>query len=115
MGTSPNFTVIVAGNGGVITDAAGNAWTITASGQVAVNGDAELSTVGVVELAFVNGVMWLRNKWGNWQGKAAPSAPWLPAVGTPVSPLPVTVATVQAQLAQVSAVLAAISADVGML
>src|SRR6185437_5641062 len=38
---SPNDTMVLAGSSGSVTDAGGNAWTITSGGQVAVNGTAD--------------------------------------------------------------------------
>lgn len=71
-----------------ITDTAGNAWMITAAGQVAVNGTADTTTSGVTELAWVGSTIWQKNGAGLWWGKTSPSAAWAPAAGTSTSPLP---------------------------
>jgi hypothetical protein len=47
----------MAGSGKLITDASKNVWTI-AGGQIAVNRHADTTTSGVVEFAYVNGVVW---------------------------------------------------------
>jgi hypothetical protein len=58
-GTAPTISAILqAGSGGSITDSAGNTWTITSGGQIAVNEATDTSTSGVVELAYVGGIMW---------------------------------------------------------
>ena len=87
---SPNDTVVLAGSSAAITDAAGNAWTITGGGQVAVNGVADTTTAGVKELAYVNGTIWQENTSNLWWGETAPNSGWSPAAGTSVSPLPAT-------------------------
>ena len=46
--------MVLAGASNAITDASGNKWTITGTGQVAVNGVADTTTAGVTELAYVN-------------------------------------------------------------
>src|ERR1700742_1139409 len=84
---SPNDTV-VKGTAGSITDARGNKWTITAGGQVAVNGVADTTTKGVVELAYVNGTIWQENNSNLWWGETKPNASWAPTMGTATSPLP---------------------------
>ena len=85
---SPNDTTVAAGSATIITDAAGNAWSLTSSGQVAVGGVADALTANVTELAYVDGTVWQENQAGLWWGKAAPSDAWGPAAGTATSPLP---------------------------
>ena len=85
---STNDAVVLAGSTGAITDASGNAWTITAGGQVATNGIADTTTAGVVELAYVNGTIWQENSANLWWGETQPNASWSPQAGTAVSPLP---------------------------
>jgi hypothetical protein len=82
------------GPGAALLDAAGNRWSITAAGQVAINGVADTLTGAVVQLAYVNGVVWQQNnkpatqKPANlWWGKASPTAAWLPASGTATNPM----------------------------
>ena len=89
-GPSANDTVINAGSPAAITDASGNTWTITAGGQVAVNGTTDPTTANVTELAYVNGTVWQKNASNLWWSKTAPETSWLPTPGTPTSPLPGT-------------------------
>ncbi|MBS0643788.1 MAG: hypothetical protein U1E70_15840 [Acetobacteraceae bacterium] len=84
---SSNNTLI--GRNGSITDAAGNVWTITATGQVAVNGVVDSSTRNVTHLAYVNGLVWQENSLNLWWSKSAPSAAWSPPQGTSLVPVPV--------------------------
>ncbi|WP_428487034.1 hypothetical protein [Rhodopila sp.] len=86
---SPNDTVVLAGSSAAITDASGNAWTITSGAQVAVNGIADATTGGVTELAYVGGTLWQENASKLWWGKTTPAAAWSPNNGTAASPLPV--------------------------
>lgn len=85
---SPNDTVVLAGSTAAITDAAGNKWTITSGGQIAVNGTIDAVTYKVTELAYVNGVVWQEDFANLWWGKTDPAASWLPTPGTSTSPLP---------------------------
>jgi hypothetical protein len=88
-GVSSANNTIVTGTTAAITDASGNKWTITAGGQVAINGAADTTTTGVKELAYVNGTIWQENGSNLWWGEAKPNASWAPAAGTLTSPLPV--------------------------
>ncbi|HYZ20876.1 MAG TPA: hypothetical protein VE690_01850, partial [Rhodopila sp.] len=92
---SANDTVVLAGSTAAITDASGNQWTITSSGQVAVNGTPDTTTGRVIELAYVNGTVWQENADKLWWGKTSPTAAWSPGAGTPTSPLPPPVATLK--------------------
>jgi hypothetical protein len=65
IGSSPNNTVVTT-VGPTITDATGSVWAITAAAQVTLNGNVISYTSGVVEIAYVNGVVWQRNNAGNW-------------------------------------------------
>jgi beta-glucanase (GH16 family) len=85
---SANDAVVLAGSADAITDASGNSWTITANGQVAVNGVTDTITGSVIELAFVNGEIWQENSSDLWWGKTNPTGQW--SVGTATSPLAVT-------------------------
>lgn len=76
------------GSAAAITDAAGNTWTITSTGQVGVNGTADTTTGNVIELAYVNGTIWQENASDLWWGKTSPTASWSPDAGTPTNPLP---------------------------
>ena len=78
---SPNDTVVLAGSSAAINDASGNRWTITAGGQVAVNGAADPLTSQVTELAYVNGAVWQENTAKLWYEKTSPAASWTPNGG----------------------------------
>ena len=74
---------------GSLTDASGNIWGIV-NGQVAKDGVVDTSTAKVVELAYVNGVIWQKNQnndWWAWGTAAKPGPPWTPPAGTPTSPI----------------------------
>lgn len=84
---SPDPTDIVT-VGPTISDGLGNAWGLTAvGGQVSVNGTADATTSGVVELAWTKGTVWQKNTAGNWYSKGKPADAW--SAATTVSPLPV--------------------------
>ena len=106
--TSANDTMVLAGASTAIVDASGNKWTITGSGQVAVNGTADTTTANVTELAYVNKQVWQENASQLWWGKASPSAAWAPDPGTATSPLPapisLTAASATVSASQVSVV-----------
>jgi hypothetical protein len=86
---SPNNTVVIRGSTAAITDASGNLWTINAADQVAVNGTADTTTGGVIEIAYVNGLVYQEATTSNlWWSKSSPSAVWSPSAGSSVSPLP---------------------------
>ena len=90
---SADDATVIAGSASAITDASGNQWTITSSAQVAVNGVADTSTWNVIELAYVNGMIWHENTAQLWWGKTSPDASWAPGAGTATSPLPSAPAT----------------------
>ncbi len=85
---SANDSMVLAGSAATITDASGNTWSITGSGQVAVNGVADTTTANVTELAYVNNEVWQENANNLWWGKTSPAAAWSPQAGTGASPLP---------------------------
>jgi hypothetical protein len=80
--------MVLAGSTSAIVDASGNKWTITSSGQVAVNGTADTTTANVTELAYVNKQVWQENANNLWWSKSSPTASWSPGAGTSTSPLP---------------------------
>ena len=87
---SPSGTV-VQGTSGHITDNQGNVWAINSQAVVTVNGVVSTSTANVIELAYVNGVVWQENSqklWWAWE-----SGSWTPYGGTSISPLPSTTTT----------------------
>ncbi len=75
---------------GSVIDATGEVWTITTTGQVAVNGVTDTTTSNVVELAYVNHAVWYETSGGVWQYKTISTGTWAPAGGTTVSPLAIT-------------------------
>ncbi|MGE4048786.1 MAG: glycosyl hydrolase, partial [Acetobacteraceae bacterium] len=79
---SPDHTVVTVGSDEAIVDADGNRWTITAAGQVAVNGVVDQTTAQVVTLAYEGGLIYQENADHLWWGKAQPSDRWEPDAGT---------------------------------
>jgi hypothetical protein len=84
---SPDNTLV--GYGQSVTDAQGNVWTITAEGQVAVNGVPDPTTANVTHLAYAAGSVWQENASNLWWSKSAPDATWDPPYGTSSVPVPV--------------------------
>jgi hypothetical protein len=83
---SPNNTVVNAGSGGSITDSTGNVWTITPSGQIAVNGAVDPVTNNVLQLAYVSNVVWQYTGYDIWYSYSATDGTWTESA---TSPLPV--------------------------
>ena len=83
---SPNDTVVLAGQAKQITDASGNAWTITAGATVAINGAPAATSAFVTEIAYVNNTVWQENQWNEWWGWDGNG--WNLGNGTTTSPLP---------------------------
>ena len=71
---------------GQITDASGNTWSIS-GGQVTLNGVADPTTANVIELAYVDGIVWQENASKLWWSKSLPSDPWEPPYGTATDPV----------------------------
>ena len=71
---SPDNTVALAGSTSATTDASDNEWTLTAGGQVALSGVADMTTAGVIELAYEKGLIWQENSNDYWWSKSPPSA-----------------------------------------
>ncbi|MBN8900797.1 MAG: hypothetical protein J0H57_07145 [Rhodospirillales bacterium] len=86
--------MIKAGSTAAIVDAAGNKWTITSGGQVAVNGVVDATTARVTVLAYEKGLVWQENADKLWWSKSKPTDAWGPAAGTTTSPIPPTVTPV---------------------
>lgn len=70
---SPNNTVVTAGSTASIIDTYSNAWTITAGKQAAVNGVPFTKTANIIELAYVNNVIWEKNNAGWYSLGYAPA------------------------------------------
>ncbi len=71
---------VATGTGAAITDVSGNTWTITGTAQVAVDGVAIDNRERVIELAFINNVVWQENASSLWWGRSGPR----PFLGRPV-------------------------------
>jgi hypothetical protein len=82
---SPNNTLI--GYGQSISDAFGNIWTITANGEVAINGIPDPTTRNVTHLAYADGLVWQENTSNLWWSKTTPASGWEPPTGTPTVPV----------------------------
>ncbi|WP_428532685.1 hypothetical protein [Rhodopila sp.] len=84
---SPNDDVYP-GVGASVTDADDNRWTITAGGQVAVNGVADPTTGRVDELAYYNGLVWQKNADNHWYSKSSAASGWVAWQGA-AAPVPI--------------------------
>jgi endoglucanase/chitinase len=93
---SPNGTIVTT-VGPAITDANGNLWTLTAGGQIAVNGTIDPLSSGVIELAYVSSLIWRLNVTGQWFAKSTPTDTWTlnptPFGNAPVASPPGTIVT----------------------
>jgi endoglucanase len=74
--TSPSGTIVTA-IGQTIVDLNGSAWTLTSGQQIAVNGVADTTTANVVEIAYVNSVIYQLNASGSWFSKTLPNGTWI--------------------------------------
>jgi endoglucanase len=108
---SPDNTVVLAGSSAAIVDAAGNKWTLTTGGQVAVNGIADTTTARVIVLAYEKGLVWQENADKLWWSKTAPTAAWGPTAGTATSPIPVTATLAKAMPQPVAATISVVTAS----
>jgi hypothetical protein len=82
---SPDDTIITLPNESIV-DADGNQWAMS-NGQVTIDGIVDSSTANVIEMAYVDGVVWQKNADNLWWGKTAPTAQWSPTFGTGTSPI----------------------------
>jgi hypothetical protein len=85
--TSADKAEIMAPTENILVDAAHHVWGIDAKGIITVDGVEDPTTGGVIELAFVGGLVWQENTAKLWWSKTAPTAAWLPAAGTATAPL----------------------------
>jgi hypothetical protein len=85
---SPNNTVVNAGSGGSITDSVGNVWTITFAGQIAINGTVDPVTNNVLQLAYVNGVVWQYTGYGLWYSYSNADGSWTESATSPLPAAP---------------------------
>jgi len=83
---------VITGFAAAIVDAASNKWTITATGQVAVNGLADATTSNVVALAYEKGLVWQENSAKLWWSKTLPTDAWGSVPGTTTSPVKAAIA-----------------------
>lgn len=86
LAASPNDTIVVAGSTGSIVDTYSNAWTITPTAKVAVNGVVLSTTAGVAKLVYVNNGVWELNTSGNWY--ALGMTPAVLSSASKISPIP---------------------------
>lgn len=85
---SANASVVLAGSTVALTDALGNAWTITSGGAVGLNGHPVPGTSSVAELAYVGHVLWQENTGRNWYGVTGMSGGSVTWNGPTTSPMP---------------------------
>lgn len=93
---SPNDFVILPNNG-TITDKNGNTWSISTGLQVVVDGSVDPTTQSVVQMDYVNGVIWQENNSGLWYSKVLPNDTWSSPVNTAPIPPPSISGTVAGQ------------------
>jgi mannan endo-1,4-beta-mannosidase len=81
-------TFILAGTSLSLVDANYNTWTIapTSGGQVVKNGVTDTTTQNVVEMAYVNGVIYHENTTNDWYALQS-NGTWGPPGGSKTSPL----------------------------
>lgn len=85
-GTESATNSLVTTVGPVLIDALGNSFSINSAQQIVLNNVVDAQTQNVVDLAYVNGVMWHKNTAGNWYSYLARSSY---GGGLSASPLPV--------------------------
>lgn len=88
---SPSGTVVTKTTDPAIINSVGEKWTLVDGGttvglQVAVNGVVDRGTQKVVQLKYVNHVLWQQNVNGLWWGKGKASDAWTPTNGTSTAP-----------------------------
>lgn len=81
---SLDYTVLFPGSNNVITDTAGNAWSLTSGRQIAVNGIIDPVTNSVNSLLYIAGTIWQNTDFG-WYHTGAPGQGWTPDATGPVS------------------------------
>ena len=79
----PADTTLDAGTGGTIYDTAGNAWTITAAGQVAENGTVLPNTWQVAALFWNGSQLDIENTAGAWYNQSLSGGSATPLAGAP--------------------------------
>jgi hypothetical protein len=84
---SLNLHAIQAPTDAFLVDASHNLWGIDSKGIITVNGIEDSTSAGVIELAYVSGLIWQENANLLWWSKTSPAAAWLPAGGTATAPL----------------------------
>jgi hypothetical protein len=87
VGSPDNSVVFGSGPAGII-DRNADRWTITGTGQVAVNGIPDPATNRVIALAYENGQVWQENADRLWWSKSNAAQSWMPPYGTAGSPIP---------------------------
>lgn len=87
-GISPDRTTVPPAT--IIRDAHGAVWSISVGHKVEMDGAEDLTTSGIVELAWVSGVLWSLDYQGRWRRKISPEAAWDPPAGRTASPIAAT-------------------------
>jgi hypothetical protein len=112
---SPNQMVISDPSDHPIVDSRGNAWRITQSGHVSANGVLDEDSSDVMQLAYVNQMMWRQTKDLLWRSKSHPGDDWWPRDGTSRSPMSGASAReleeIESAVAQVLSMVKALKAD----
>ena len=98
---SPNNTIITT-VGPQIIDTNGTSFALTAGAQVSINGTADTTTSGAIELAFVNGVVWREDGGANWYSYLGSPGSW--SAATQTSPLPSRFMTIDPIVTQTAGV-----------
>jgi beta-glucanase (GH16 family) len=84
---SPDKTVVTS-VGPIITDNAGNSYSLSSGGQVVINGAGDSTSSNAVQLDWVASTLWYMNSSWLWFGKSGPAAAWTPASGRLAAPIP---------------------------
>lgn len=87
MPESPNNITISQPGDPPITDSFGNAWRVSPSGHPTANGVLDSDDAPIMQIAFVNQMIWRQTNDLKWWSKRHPGDMWWPPGGTEVSPL----------------------------
>jgi len=84
---SPNNISISQPGDPPITDSLGNVWRVSQSRRPTANGEVDSDDAEIMQVAFVNQMIWRQTNDLKWWSKRHPGDPWWPPGGTEVSPL----------------------------
>jgi predicted peptidase len=87
-GISPDRTTVPPAT--IIRDGVGTVWSLSPGYRVEIDGAEDPSTSGVVQLAWVQGVVWALDYQGRWRRKISLEAAWDPPAGRTGSPIAAT-------------------------